>query len=315
MKLSIVTSLYRSADTLAEFYRRARTAALAITSDYEFILVDDGSPDASFAVATALREADDRVTVVQLSRNFGQHKAMMTGLAHATGDLVFLLDADLEEAPEWLTDFHADMQAVGADVVYGVQEQRKGGLWERTSGGLFYRILGRLSNVPVPPNQTTCRLMTRDYVTALVAHREREVFMAGLWAATGFKQVPRIVQKTSRGSSGYNLRKKLAMAVDSLTSFSTAPLRGIFLVGVCILVLSVAVAGVAVAYSLFGAVLPGWTSLAVSIWFLGGLILFAQGVTAIYLGKVLAEVKQRPYTVVRAVLSGRRTADAGRRAA
>ena len=314
MKLSIVTSLYRSAEFLPEFYRRARAAALALTPDYEFVLVDDGSPDASFAVAAALREADDRVTVVQLSRNFGQHKAMMTGLSHATGDLVLLLDCDLEEEPEWVLDFYADMRESGADVVYGVQEARKGGLWERVSGGLFYRVLGRLSNVLVPPNQTTCRLMTRDYVAALVAHREREVFMAGLWAATGFRQVPRTVRKLSRGDSGYTLRKKLAMAVDSLTSFSTAPLRGIFGVGVVILLLSVCVAAVAVGYSLFGAVLPGWTSVVVSIWFLGGLILFAQGVTAIYLGKVLSEVKQRPYTVVRSVLAGR-AAESGRRAA
>ena len=314
MKLSIVTSLYRSAESVPEFYRRARAAALALTPDYEFVLVDDGSPDASFAAAAALREADDRVTVVQLSRNFGQHKAMMTGLSHAAGDLVFLLDCDLEEAPEWVIDFHADMRASGADVVYGVQEARKGGLWERTSGGLFYRVLGRLSNVPVPPNQTTSRLMTRDYVSALVAHREREVFMAGLWAATGFRQVPRAVRKLSRGASGYTLRKKLAMAVDSLTSFSTAPLRGIFGVGVLILLVSACVAAAAVGYSLFGAVLPGWTSVVVSIWFLGGLILFAQGVTAIYLGKVLSEVKQRPYTVVRNVLTGR-AAESGRRAA
>jgi len=314
MKVSIVTSLYRSAPYLPEFYRRAKAAALAVAADYEFVLVDDGSPDESFAAAAALRAADDRVTVVQLSRNFGQHKAMMTGLAHAAGELVFLLDCDLEELPEWLTEFHAQLVAENADVVYGVQERRKGGAWERASGGLFYRLLGRLSNVAIPPNQTTCRLMTREYVAALVAHREREVFMAGLWAATGFRQVPRPVRKLSKGSSGYTFRKRLTIAVDSVTSFSTTPLRYIFFAGVAVLAVSVFAAAAAVANWVSGSVQAGWTSLIASVWFLGGLILFAQGVTAIYLGKVLSEVKQRPYTVVRRALAGPRAA-AERRAA
>lgn len=305
MKLSIVTSLYRSAPYLPEFYRRAKTAALGLTRDYEIVLVDDGSPDDACAVAEALRAADDRVTVVQLSRNFGQHRAMMTGLAHATGDLVFLLDCDLEELPEWVTDFHADMQATGADVVYGVQERRKGGWWERVSGGLFYRALGGLASIPIPPNQVNCRLMTREYVAALVAHREREVFFAGLFATTGFRQVPRAVRKLSRGESGYTFRKRLAMAVNSVTSFSTTPLRYIFYTGVLVLLVSVLATGAAVANWLTGSVLAGWTSLIASVWFLGGLILFAQGVTAVYLGKVLSEVKQRPYTVIRRVLAGR----------
>jgi putative glycosyltransferase len=313
MKLSIVTSLYRSAPYLPEFYRRARAAALAVTPDYEFVLVDDGSPDASFAAAEALRAVDDRVTVVELSRNFGQHKAMMTGLAHAAGDLVFLLDCDLEELPEWVTDFHADLRATGADVVYGVQERRKGRLWERVSGGLFYRLVNRLASVRVPPNQVTARLMTRDYVAALVAHREREVFMAGLWAATGFRQVPRPVRKLSKGDTGYTLGKKLAIAVDSVTSFSTTPLRYIFLTGVGVLAVALLAAGAAVGQWATGSVLAGWTSLIASVWLLGGLTLFAQGVTAVYLGKVLSEVKRRPYTVVRRVLAG--SAAAGRRAA
>jgi putative glycosyltransferase len=304
MKLSVVTSLYRSAPYLPEFYRRVRAAALAITPDYEFVLVDDGSPDESFAAAAALRAADDRVTVLQLSRNFGQHKAMMTGLAHAAGDLVFLLDCDLEELPEWLTEFHAALVADDADVVYGVQERRKGGWWERLSGNLFYAVIGRLTSVRVPANQTTCRLMTRDYVAALVTHREREVFIGGLWATTGFRQVPRAVRKLSKGETGYTLRKKLGIAVDSVTSFSTTPLRYIFYAGVAVLAASVLAAGAAVANWVTGSVQAGWTSLIASVWFIGGLVLFAQGVTAIYLGKVLSEVKQRPYTVVRRVLAG-----------
>ena len=314
MKLSIVTSLYGSAPYLPEFYRRARAAARTLSADYEFILVDDGSPDDSFSEAVRLRDADDRVTVLQLARNFGQHKAMMTGLAHATGDLVFLLDCDLEEAPEWLVEFRTEMAATAADVVFGVQEKRKGGWWERISGGLFYWAFGRLTNFPITPNQCTCRLMTRDYVQALVSHREREVFMAGLWAVTGFRQVPRPVNKLSKGETGYTLRKKLAMAVDSVTAFSTTPLRYVFYTGIVVLAVSLLAAAAAVLNWATGSVLSGWTPLVVSIWFLGGLILFSQGVVAVYLGKVLSEVKQRPYTVVRQVLSGPSDATARRAA-
>lgn len=299
MKLSIVTTLYRSAPYLREFHRRCRDAALRLTDDYEFILVDDGSPDESLDVALELRQGDPRVGVVQLARNFGQHKAIMTGLAHATGDLVFLLDADLEEAPEWLLDFHRKMQEADADVVYGVQEQRAGGWWKRISGDVFYRIFNALADCRVPPNLVTTRLMTKDYVEALVAHREREIFLAGLWSITGFRQAPLTVNKGVKGTTCYTFRRKLNLVLDSVTSFSTAPLRYIFYSGAGILMVSIVTACAAFAQWCAGTVMSGWTSLIISIWLLGGMILFSIGVLAIYVGKALSEAKQRPYTIVR----------------
>src|SRR5262249_7421057 len=182
MELSIVTTLYRSAPFLREFHRRACAAAAKITSDFEIVLVNDGSPDDSQAVALSLCRDDPRVKVIELSRNFGHHKAMMTGLAHARGRLVFLIDSDLEEDPELLETFHRELLASGVDVVYGVQRQRKGGWYERLSGGLFYRLFNALSSFPIPHNLTTARLMTRPYVRALRRHRDQEMFIAGLWA-------------------------------------------------------------------------------------------------------------------------------------
>jgi hypothetical protein len=153
MDLSIVTTLYYSSPYLEEFYARTCAAAEQITDDYEIILVNDGSPDDSLDVALSLFERDDRVKVVDLSRNFGHHKAVMTGLAHARGDLVFKIDCDLEEEPELLGEFYAEMiKDPSVDVVYGVQQRRKGGPFERLSGSLFYRLFNLLSDHPVPSN-------------------------------------------------------------------------------------------------------------------------------------------------------------------
>lgn len=302
MKLSIVTTLYRSAPHLAEFYQRARAAAEHLTSDYEIVMVNDGSPDGSLDVAVGLHERDPRVKVVDLSRNFGHHKAIMTGLGHARGDLLFLVDSDLEEEPELLLRFHEELERTRADVVYGVQERRKGGWFERLSGEAFFKVFNLLSKHPLPPNLATVRLMTRRYVDALVQHREREMVVAGLWVITGFAQAPLGIQKHARSATTYDLGRKLVFLVDSITSFSDKPLVFIFYLGCAILALS----GSAALYLIvrrvfFGVLLAGWPSLIVSVWMLGGLTVFCIGIVGIYLSKVFIETKQRPYTIVRRV--------------
>ena len=140
MRLSIVTTLYQSSPTINEFYRRALAAVEPITGDIELIMVNDGSPDDSLNLALALHRTDPRVVVVDLSRNFGHHKAMMTGLAHARGDHVFLIDSDLEEEPELLTAFHERLKQGDCDVVFGVQGDWRGGLVERFTGALFFSL-------------------------------------------------------------------------------------------------------------------------------------------------------------------------------
>jgi putative glycosyltransferase len=243
--------------------------------------------------------------VLELSRNFGHHKASMTGLAEARGELVFGIDCDLEEAPEWLLDFHRVLRERRADVVYGVQQRRKGGLWERVSGAVFYRLFALLSDCPVTRDQVLARLMTRAYVRQLVAHQDREIFMAGLCAITGFRQVPLSVHKQSKGTTTYTFARKLALFFNALTSFSTAPLRWVFYLGCFILAVTTVAAGGVLLRCLFGSVLSGWSSLIISIWLLGGLCLFALGVNGIYLAKIHAEVKRRPYTIIRSIY-GRR---------
>jgi putative glycosyltransferase len=302
MDLSIVATLYRSAPYLEEFYARSCAAAESLTNDFELILVNDGSPDASLQVALSLYEKDKRVRIVDLSRNFGHHKAMMTGLAHAQGDLVFLLDSDLEEEPEIFEKFYNELRTTGADVVFGVQEKRKGQFFERLSGSLYFKVFNLFSTQKIPPNHLTARLMTQRYVAALMQHREREFVMSGLWALTGFNQTSIIVRKHDKKTSSYGLRQKIAHLVNAVTSFSSKPLVFIFYLGCFILFGSLLAAiDLIVRKLLFGTLLEGWASLIVSIWLLGGLTIFCLGVIGIYLSKIFIEVKQRPYTIVRQV--------------
>jgi putative glycosyltransferase len=303
MKLSIVTTLYHSAAHLQKFYDRASSAAGQLAgSDYEIILVNDGSPDDSLARVVDIANSDKHIVVVDLSRNFGHHKAMMTGLKYAAGELVFLIDSDLEEEPEWLTPFFEQMTRENCDVVYGVQERRKGSLFERYSGQLFYRLFRLLSGLSLPDNITVARLMTRRYVDALVQHREYEIFMAGLWVITGFDQSPQIVRKHSTSRTTYSLRKKVSQLVDSIVSFSNAPLVGIFAIGSAIFAVSGAYTAFIIANWLFWARPPtGYTSLIASVWLLGGMIIAFIGVVGIYLSKIYSETKRRPYTIVRRV--------------
>jgi len=309
MDLSIVTTLYYSAPYLQEFYERACAAAEKVTSDYEIVFVNDGSPDESLEVVLGLCEKDERVRVIDLSRNFGHHRAIMTGLAHARGELVFLIDCDLEEEPEFLGTFHSRLKEAGADVVYGVQQTRKGGLFERLSGKLFYWTVNLLSGYAVPANLITVRLMTRRYVQSLIEHRDREIFLAGLWAITGYKQVPITVKKHDKGHSTYSFTHKISTLVNAITSSSAKPLVFIFYLGCVIVALSSTAALYLVVRRLFfGEMLAGWPSLIVSIWLLGGLTIFCLGLIGFYISKIFLETKERPYTIIREIHEGKRQA-------
>lgn len=303
MKLSIVATLYQSAPYIREFYERASEAANQLVGErYEIILVNDGSPDNSLEVAVELFKADKHVRVIDLSRNFGHHKAMMAGLEYSNGEKVFLLDVDLEEEPEWLASFAEQMAADSADVIYGVQKNRKGGWFERLSGNIYYALFNWLSDIDHPRNIVTARLMTRRYVDALLLHRERELVISCLWVITGFKQCPRTVVKHHSSATSYRISKKIDHLVNAITSFSEAPLRMIFYCGGLVFLTSVTYAAILIFNRLFMAQpVDGWTSVMVSIWVLGGMVISFVGLIGIYLAKIFSETKQRPYVIVRDV--------------
>lgn len=301
LPLSVVTTIYNSSSFIEEFHARMSAAIGRMgIADYEIIFVNDGSPDDSLNKLITLAKKDGHTKIIELSRNFGHHKAMMTGMAYATGNRVFLIDIDLEESPEWLELFWQSMTG-DADVVFGAQAKRKGGFLEKFFGALFYRVFNWMSQTKVVANFVTARLMTRQYVEQLLTYRERELFIGGLMSDTGFNQVPVIVEKaSSTHRSTYSFWKRFKLMVNAITSFSNRPLIFIAVTGFLITLGAFLYSGW-ILYNKFAGhqVLSGWTSLVVAIWFNSGLILFSIGVVGIYIAKIFVEVKQRPYAIVR----------------
>jgi putative glycosyltransferase len=303
MDLSIVTTLYQTGAHLTEFYEQAKAAAETVTLNYEIVFVNDGSTDDSLERAVAIARKDPSVVVVDLTRNFGHHSAILAGLTHAQGERVFLIDSDLEEKPEWLRDFATRMEQSGADVVFGVQKSRQGGLYRKLSGFLFYRLFNALSATKIPVNPCTVRLMSRNYVDALLELPERNVFLAGSFAWLGFKQEGVEVAKEQRRSSRYGVVRSMRLFLDALTSFTSYPLHVAFGIGVVISA-AAAVYGLTLIFTKIFApdtVVSGFASTLVSIWLLGGLIILLIGLVGIYLSRVFVEVKERPVFIVRSV--------------
>ncbi|HKU17934.1 MAG TPA: glycosyltransferase family 2 protein [Candidatus Saccharimonadales bacterium] len=301
MKLSIVATLYQSAPYIEEFhYRASKVARQLVGEDFEIVLVNDGSPDNSLDIAIALTEIDDHIVVVDLSRNFGHHKAMMTGLSQAKGKQIFLIDIDLEEEPEYLIVFARQMESTSCDVVYGVQAKRRGGWLTRWSGEWFYIFFRAATGLALPANAVVARLMTRRYVDALLRHEEREVFINALWHITGFTQIPVPIKKHDTSTTTYTFHKKLSLAVNSITSFSSSPLIAILYTGLSIFFISTSY----MIYLIFQRIflskpLIGWMPLMSSIWIIGGLIMTFIGIIGVYIAKMFSEIKHRPYTIIR----------------
>ena len=303
MYLSVVTTMYYSAPYIQEFYTRISKSAKEITDDYEIIIVNDGSPDESLDIAVKICYSDSKVKVIDLSRNFGHHRAMMIGLRYAKGEKIFLIDCDLEEEPELLNLFHSVYEAnISCDVVYGVQEKRKGTWFKRLSGEIYYWALKNITGIDFPKNVLTARLMSRRYVKSLTKHQEREIDMAGLWYITGYTQIPVPVMKYSKGSTTYSIQKRIRMFINGIVSFTDRPLIGIFYTGLLICIISGAIGCHLLIRKIFlGVGLEGWTSLMASIWFLGGLVILFIGIIGIYVSKIFIETKQRPYAVIRSI--------------
>ncbi len=301
LKLSIVTTLYNSAPYIDEFFERICAEAKKITEEFEIVFVDDGSPDDSLHKALHLVSIEPRVKVVELSRNFGHHKAMMTALEHAAGEIVLLIDVDLEEPPELLGEFYSKLLAEGWDVVYGYQEQRKGDFFERISGSFAWLLLDLLSPIKIPHNHSTVRLMKHRYTQALIHHKEHKTAIGGLWVQTGFKQTGVKFEKLSRPGSSYRFSSRLMALLDSITSFSERPLFFVFFLGTGIFCLSTVISVALFVRWCSGHNLPGWISVMASVWVLGGLVILSIGILGLYISRIFIETKMRPYTIVREI--------------
>lgn len=308
-KLSIVTTLYRSMDTIEEFIRRALVAAEAVTDDIEVIIVDDGSPDNSANIVRGWADRDDRIVLVCLSRNFGHHRAMLTGLEHANGDLVFLIDSDLEEPPELLTDMVRLLREKAVDCLYGLQERRKGGPIERLSGRLFYWLFSALSEVRIPENVSTIRLMTRRYVSTLLNFRDKNPVFVPLSILAGYPQASFTFTKTSTSDTTYSLGRRIALTALAITTFSAKPLMLMLCFSLIMAFLGILYGAFVVLHALTGPVQDGWSSLMAVVVFFFSLNAVFTGLIGLYVKQTLEEVKDRPRSVVQEIYSRRRSSE------
>ena len=292
-KISVVSTLYHSALTIEEFLQSTCSIVPKITKNFEIVLIDDGSPDNSVELC---RNFDAPIKLVSFNKNHGHHHAMMAAVEHAKGDFIFLIDSDLEESPSLLLEFWEKLkQNHDTDMIFGVQDSRKGKLTERIFGSLFYTIFNFLSDIKIPANLLTVRLMTRRYVDVLTQFKERALFIGGVWQMAGFKQIPLLVHKKSTHRTTYTLKDKLELVLNSITSFSSKPLVLLFKLSLFINIITLAYISRTIYYWFaYDENISGYSSLIISIWMFGGLLLSATSVVGLYLSKVFIEVKKRP---------------------
>jgi dolichol-phosphate mannosyltransferase len=299
--LSVVVPCYNEEDVVSTLYTRLTSVCRTAVGDrYEIVLVDDGSTDRTWSLIQDLAERDAHIIGVRLSRNHGHQLALTAGLSTCRGGLILIIDADLQDPPELLPDM---MQLVrqGADVVYGQRKSRSGESWhKRATASIFYRILGALTDVPIPPDTGDFRLMTRRALDVLQSMPEQHRFIRGMVSWIGFHQVPIHYDRAERwaGSTKYPFHRMLRLAIDAITGFSTRPLRlSLYLSGVLGLT-SVALLAYTLYSWLFLDVVHGWTSLMGVVLMLGCTQMLMLGIMGEYLGRLYMQSKRRPLFVI-----------------
>lgn len=300
--LSIVVPCYNEEACLELLHRRLTEAARAsVAQDYEIVLINDGSRDASWSIMQRLSEADPHLVAINLSRNHGHQLALTAGLDLCRGNKILIVDADLQDPPELLAPMLETMTIEGADVVYGVRRSRAGETrFKKATAAAFYRLLSRATEIDIPLDAGDFRLMSRRALDVLLSMPEQARFIRGMVAWIGFRQVPFPYDRDSRaaGETKYPLSKMLRFAFDALTGFSSAPLKlashaGLWLsLGSLLLVLYIAYAFVS------GQSIQGWTSLMLVVVLLGAVQMFVLAMLGEYLGRLYSQAKQRPLYIV-----------------
>jgi glycosyltransferase involved in cell wall biosynthesis len=297
--LSVVAPVYNEQELVERFVRRACAAVADYT--FELVLVNDGSTDATPELLDRMAAEDPRVRVVHLSRNFGHQAALTAGLEHAVGDVVAMIDADLQDPPELIPTMVARWEA-GADVVYAVRRAREGETaFKLATASWFYKLFDKLAQVDLEPNSGDFRLLDRRALDALLTMTERSRFLRGMTVWVGFTQTAVPYERDPRhaGETKYTLRKMLRFSLDAIASFSHVPLQLATYVGLLSAGLAFVAIPVVLGLHFAGSYLPGFGSLTIAILLLGGIQLIALGVIGEYVGRIYDEVKHRPLYIVR----------------
>ncbi|MDA8195377.1 MAG: glycosyltransferase family 2 protein [Thermaerobacter sp.] len=301
MRISVVVPVYNEETGLRQFFCTLHDVLRTLGSSWEVLFVDDGSADDSWVVIQQLASEHAEVKGIRLSRNFGHQMALTAGLEHVSADAVITMDADLQHPPELIPELVARWQQ-GFEVVNTVRtdaaEMRQ---FKRRTSALFYRLINKVSEVPIPAGAADFRLLSRQANQALLAMPERHRFLRGMVSWIGFSQtfIPYTARPRQHGESKYTLRKMMNLGADGLTSFSVAPLRLALLLGL----ISIVLAFLYAVYVLWVKIFthnsePGWTSIIGVSMFFGGVQLFTLGILGEYLGQLFGEIKRRPLYVI-----------------
>jgi len=298
---TVVVPAYNESEGLRAFHVRLTAVFDTLDLACSVLYVDDGSGDDTYAIMRDLGASDARVATLRLSRNFGKELALTAGLDHVEADAVVVIDADLQDPPELIPRF-VEHWREGFDVVYGTRASRAGETrFKKLTASTFYRVIGRLSDTPVPRDTGDFRLLSRRALDALKQVRERQRFMKGLFTWVGFRQKAVIYARDERfaGATKWNYWKLWNFAIDGITSFSGAPLKVATYAGIGVALLAFLfgmwIIGKAL---LLGDPVKGYPSIMVAVLFLGGVQLMALGVIGEYLGRLYVEAKQRPLYLV-----------------
>ena len=303
--ISIITTLYKSEIYVDKFTHLCEDALNKIgCNNYEIIFVNDGSPDNALEKAIKLKEQHANIVVIELSRNFGHHYALMACLETATKDIIFTIDCDMEVSPLYLVDFVKKFNENDCDVVYGITPKRKGNFVEKVGGSIFYLLFDKIGGIKIPRNILTENLMTRQYIEELIKMGDQSLFLAGMFHWLGFKQIPIEVQKKQRKEkSTYTLGKRIALAFTAITSFSSYPLILLLRMGIFITLISFFTAIGFILYKLYNPefILTGFTSLIVAILMSLGIIVFSIGMLGLYIDRIFTQTKNRQRYIIRRI--------------
>ncbi len=311
--VSYVFPIYNESGNIARLYDSLyQTLIEAPRYEFELIFINDGSKDDSYKQLLALQETDNRLRIINLSRNFGHQVAVTAGLDLATGEAVIIMDSDLQDPPRVSLELLKQWEA-GYDVVYAQRRTRQDGYFKQLSAKWFYIVLRRLTDIDIPANTGDFRLLDRKVVTAINKFREHNRFLRGMIGYAGFKQTAVLFDRDARhaGTTGYPLSKMLKFAADGIFSFSTMPLKMISLLGYLVSLLSFVGIIYALSVKFFTpeVAVPGWTFTTIAILFMGGVQLVVLGVLGSYIGRIYTEAQNRPLYIIESVTESPKRAD------
>jgi glycosyltransferase involved in cell wall biosynthesis len=302
MLLSLIVPVYNEEKNLSLFFERSHKVLESLLIPFEIIFINDGSKDESLALIKSFSKNYDSIRFIDLSRNFGHQIAVSAGLDYAKGDIICIIDADLQDPPE-LIPVMLDKMKSGYEVVYAKRKTRQGeSVFKTWTAKMFYRILSRLTTIEIPLDSGDFRLFDKKVLDVIRQMPEKNKFLRGQIAWAGFEQTYVEYDRDARhaGETGYNFRKMLRLALDGITSFSNAPLKLVTYFGVIVSVFAF-IATLFVLYSIYviKSFVPGWGSLLISILFIGGVQMIAIGIIGEYLSRMNQNLLNRPLYVVR----------------